>query len=182
VLGRQGVRLIRFSVFRSLCSGNSGFTLLELLVVIVITGILAAIALPAFLSRANSAKQVEAKVAIGALNRAQQAYYMERSEFVIDSAQISKLGIKVQLNSDNYEYLITSGGQGNRAVLHHARSNSRTLRPYVGMAALVFNGTQGVTVQTVLCEAERPAFGKTVDPDYSPNVSISCASGSQSLN
>lgn len=42
-------------------NANSGFMLIELLIVIIVAGVLAAIALPSFLNQAGKAKQSEAK-------------------------------------------------------------------------------------------------------------------------
>lgn len=78
-----------------------GFTLIELLVVIIIIGILSAIALPAFLNQANKARQSEAKQALGAINRGQQAYYLEKQLF---SENIFGLGLGLQLATENYSY------------------------------------------------------------------------------
>lgn len=83
---------------------NQGFTLIELLVVIIIIGILSAIAIPSLLSQTNKAKQTEAKVTLSSLNRAQQTYYLERSEFITDAANIGALGIGVKTLTSNYQY------------------------------------------------------------------------------
>jgi type IV pilus assembly protein PilA len=58
---------------------NEGFTLIELLVVILIIGILAAIAIPAFLSQTSKANDSAAKTQIGTLQTTMQAYAIEHS-------------------------------------------------------------------------------------------------------
>lgn len=60
---------------------NYGFTIIELLVVIIIIGILSAIALPSFLNQANRARQTEATTYVSTALRGQQAFYLENSVF-----------------------------------------------------------------------------------------------------
>ena len=60
-------------------SSQRGFTLIELLVVILIIGILAAIAIPAFLSQTSKANDSAAKTQIGTLQTTMQAYAIEHS-------------------------------------------------------------------------------------------------------
>jgi len=86
---------------------GSGFTLIELLVVLVIAGILSAIALPSFVSQVNNARQAEARTYVGSINRAQQAYFLEKSAF----ATLSQLELSIS-NSKNYIYSSAPNGSG----------------------------------------------------------------------
>ncbi|HXP28189.1 MAG TPA: prepilin-type N-terminal cleavage/methylation domain-containing protein [Solirubrobacteraceae bacterium] len=58
---------------------QSGFTLIELLVVILIIGVLAAIAIPAFLSQTSKANDSAAKTQVGTLQTTMETYAVENS-------------------------------------------------------------------------------------------------------
>ena len=58
---------------------QEGFTLVELIVVVVIIGILSSIAIPSFQNASDKAKQKEPTVLIAGYLKAAQAYYIEYS-------------------------------------------------------------------------------------------------------
>ena len=139
---------------------DGGFTLIELLVVIIIIGILAAIALPSFLNQANKAKQSEAKTYVGSMNRAQQAYYMEKNNAFAAQANFGGLGLGVATQTSNYIYSI--GGGGIASFVSNVASQSigatSPLKAYIGgVAAATQAGTSEATTLAVLCEGDKAA-------------------------
>src|SRR5688500_14567359 len=71
---------------RSRAQDEKGFTLIELLVVILIIGILAAIALPAFLNQRGKAQDTEAKTAARTAQTAMETRYTDEQNYNTDPA------------------------------------------------------------------------------------------------
>ena len=75
---------------KKLHTRKGGFTLIELMIVVAIIGILAAIAIPNFLRFQLKAKSSEGKTNLAAIRTAEQSYYSEFGVYV--SADVSPAG------------------------------------------------------------------------------------------
>ncbi len=60
---------------------KNGFTLIELIVVMVIISILSAVAIPAFYGQIGKAREAEVQQKLGAMARSQQGYHYEKGQF-----------------------------------------------------------------------------------------------------
>ncbi len=62
-------------------SGNTGFTLIELMVVIVILGILAGLIIPRIMGRPEEARQMKAKVQMESIETALRLYKLDNGDY-----------------------------------------------------------------------------------------------------
>jgi type IV pilus assembly protein PilA len=85
---------------RARAQDEKGFTLIELLVVILIIGILAAIALPAFLNQREKAQDSEAKSNVRTAQTAMETYFTDNQTYVGATAGTLQ-GIEPSLNDAN---------------------------------------------------------------------------------
>ncbi len=67
---------------RNRAQGQEGFTLIELLVVILIIGILAAVAIPAFLNQKGKANDANVKTDINTAQTALETFYTDNQTYV----------------------------------------------------------------------------------------------------
>jgi type IV pilus assembly protein PilA len=86
--------------FRKPLRKQEGFTLIELMIVVAIIGILAAIAIPNFLRYQAKSRQSEAKTNLGAIFVAETAYFAENNRY----GAFSEIGYALAGNTNRYTY------------------------------------------------------------------------------
>ncbi|MCH9032245.1 MAG: prepilin-type N-terminal cleavage/methylation domain-containing protein [candidate division Zixibacteria bacterium] len=104
---------------------ESGFSLIELLIVLVIIGILAGIAIPRYMSSTTKAKQVEAKELLHQIYMMERSYFLEHDGYWIPDVGVEaskdypyafdQIGVEI-MSSARYTYTIEETESGFRAV------------------------------------------------------------------
>ena len=128
--------------------GKKGFTLIELLIVIAIIGILAAIAIPTYLSYVNRAKDSEASTNLGAIFTDETAF-----------------------NATNSTY-ISAGGSSEAAVQVPATGKLTATHVFYDPTQTVGKGSYSVDAPPFVCTANALTDdGNTTEPAGTVNVS-----------
>ena len=148
--------------------------------VVAIIMILSAIALPSFTGCGNKARQSEAKQYVGSMNRAQQAYFVEKG-ILSNSVNALGLGIKTQTTNYNYSTVATKNAAFSYALPLSERKN---LTSYLGAVFLVPVSPAAKNKKTtvsILCQADSRGNIQLANPILENDVPV-CAAGSSEVS
>lgn len=148
-------------IYRFLClylvenreNKTNGFTIIELLVVIMLLLFLATLALPNLIGQIGKARESDAKHGVGTINRAQQVFHWQKQRFAngVDVSDASNL-LGVTINSNYYNFLVIADPVLNLASVEANpidSANDRT-RMYAGQVAF-----QNGNYISVICRADQ---------------------------
>ncbi len=109
---------------RQRAQSEKGFTLIELLVVILIIGILAAIALPAFLNQRAKAQDTEAKSAARTAQTAMETFYTDNQTYQCNEACVRAIEPALNEGVAATGLAITVGAQDYTVAVTQAKTTS----------------------------------------------------------
>ena len=157
---------IRFKKIMNLSSlkelkDEEGFTLVELIVVVMMIGILSSIAIPQFMTAADKAKQKEATGIVSALVKAATAYQTEYGVLPINAEELSEYAKFQECYAGQ---VATRGG-----AVCKVSGTSTVIRPVPGTATSFYttSGNYNVAFRIGGTESE-PLFQVLANPNGNP--------------
>jgi type IV pilus assembly protein PilA len=147
------------------------------LLLIIGIGVMNAMVLPLFLNNGHIPKQSENKQYVSAMNRAQEALFIEKSAFATSFDALG-LGIKTETTNFKYSIRITK-----KAAFNYGVSKEKDLKSYVGGVFLVpvkkvepNAAKEEIPTTSILCEADSPGTIKPAEPTCE-NGKMACGKG-----
>ena len=116
------MRVAPLSAVHARTSEDHGFTLLELLVVVLIIGILAAIAIPTFINQTSKARDGAAKVLVRTAETAAESYATDHSGTYTGMSVAELQAVEPTLKEKSSAELVTAEAKGANSYLVEAQS------------------------------------------------------------
>jgi len=151
---------------------QQGFTIIELLVVIIIIGILSSLGLPIILNQVSKARETEAKTLLGSINHAQQAHRFENGRFA-DNLNL----LDVSFTAEYYSYSVDQV-DGSTAVTHQAVAEATFDQDVRNYASGIYYFANETRLSTIICQANSISGNASASIDI--NVA-DCDSNSQRI-
>jgi type IV pilus assembly protein PilA len=160
---------------------DEGFTLVELLVVIILIGILGAIALPNFLNQDVKAKQSESKQNIALVNKSQNSYRAENKNFASSFNVLAIGSISGESTGSTVHYSYTIAGGVETATVFSAPIDAALKAHSGGVTRFSNTQSQGV-IGTVICEVKATGLAAAVPIMTSTTSAPTCDSSTKTLS